>query len=114
VAELLAFTMQWDISHWFFLLALLLLARDSISGGAENTASIQSTQRRDASTMSCGVGIGLMISGIVQLPVGSVQTSQEGPSAFVPLWNTYLTIHESIRGKERQGRYLREIPLSLV
>ncbi len=35
-----------------FLWASLLLARDSISGGAENTASIQSTQHRDASTMS--------------------------------------------------------------
>ena len=47
-----------------------------------------------------------MISGIVQLPVGSVQTSQEGPSAFVPLRNTYLHIHENIRG---QGE-ARKIP----
>ncbi len=48
-----------------------------------------------------------MINGIVQLPVGSVQTSQEGPSAFVPLRDTYLNIYASIRG---QGE-ARKIPL---
>jgi len=36
-------------------------------------------------------------------------------SAFVPLQNTYLNIHESIRGQgeERRGRYLREMSPSL-